>query len=162
MVTNYWIFNVKDDKNDRYHKKGIEIYRHRMKECFWGLRESTENGRIAANIGSLKRGDCVVFYLVGTEGHRFLGTCILDSGFEKLDQERSKIITHPEYLDWEQGVLLKDIDEWAKSLPIERLRGKVPFVPIEGNYGAYFQGSIKRIKHSGDYDTIIREHKLIL
>ena len=86
----------------------------------------------------------------------------MDSGFEKLECERSKKITHPEYLDWEQGVSLKDVDEWAKSLPIERLRGKVRFVPSEDNYGSYFQGSVKRIKYSGDYDTILREHKLML
>jgi hypothetical protein len=73
------IFNVKDDRNEKYSKKGIEIYEHRMHESFWGLRETTSDGRKAANIANLSEGDNVVFYLMGKEGRRFLGTCQLAS-----------------------------------------------------------------------------------
>lgn len=159
-MSNYWIFNVKDDQNEKYQKKGIAIYNHRMHENFWGLREYISNGRKAANIDSLKDGDNVVFYLIGNEGHRFLGTCILASSFKNLTKEEIAKLTHEEYLDWNQGVFLRDVDQWNKTLPIERLRGKVPFVPVDQNYGSYFQGSVKRISKL-DYDTIVQEHEIM-
>ena len=69
-MVNYWIFNVKDDKSDKYNRKGTEIYNHRMtKDKFWGLQERTVNGRKTANIDYLEKEDIVLFYLVGTEGH---------------------------------------------------------------------------------------------
>jgi len=131
-----------------------------MAENFWEIRERTADGKRTANITYLKKGDIAVVYLVGMEGHCFLGTCVLDSGFRRLDREEAKKITHEEYLDWKRGVFFKDIDKWDKPLPIECLRGKVSFIPINGNYGSYLQGSVKRISKP-DYDTIVREHELI-
>lgn len=160
MEKNYWIFNVKDAKNDKYTKTGLQIYDHRMPENFWGIRECTADGKITGNITYLKEGDIVVFYLVGMNGHCFLGTCVLASGFRRLGREEAKKIIHEEYLDWEQGVSLKRVDKWDKPLPIKCLRGKVSFVPIDGKYGLYLQGSVKKISKP-DYDTIVREHELI-
>lgn len=150
-MTNYWIFKVKDDTNGKYTRKGIDIYKHRMKDKAWGLEECSEKGRRTANIGSLESGDRVLFYLCGKDGHCFLGTCSLNSRFKK------GMPFHEEYLDWKQGVLLTEIREWTRSLPIERLRGRVRFIPIGENYGSYIQGSITAISHE-DYETVIREH----
>ena len=102
----------------------------------------------------------VLFYLAGKDGHCFLGTCVLASGFTKLRRELVDRLTHKKFLDWAEGVNLKkeSIEKWAHSLSIERLRGKVSFLPIGENYGSYLQGSVKSI-FKRDFDTVIREHK---
>jgi hypothetical protein len=162
VVTDYWIFKVQTEEGGLYRRHGFDLFMHRTKEGFWGIREYNEKGRLEANIGNLKKGDHVVFYLVGVGGSRFVGTCVLDSGFERLDPERAKLIVHPEYLDFETGVFLKAVERWAKPLPIENLRGKDSFVAGGGKFGSHFQGSIKKIKHKGEYNTIIREHELMV
>jgi hypothetical protein len=161
-LSNYWIFKVKDDKNSKYSLTGKEIYDHRMKnDYFWGLKEFTKEGKKTRNVAHLRAGDFVLCYLVG--GYCFLGECILSSGFRSLTPEESKKITHPEFLDLEQGVFLnkESIDPWSKTLPIKSLTGKVHFAPIGKNYGSYIQGSITRIKNKQDYDAVIHEHELM-
>jgi hypothetical protein len=156
-----WIFNVKDDQNARYRRKGIEIYRHRMLESFWGLREYNSDGRKAANIRSLKIDDKVVFYLIGEFGKQFLGTAKIASQFVTLEKNEIDKLSHEEFLDWNQGVYLNDIVSWNKTLPIERLRGKVTFVPSDTNYGSFFQGSIKGISRT-DFGEIENEHQTMV
>ncbi len=162
MVAEYWIFKVKTEEGGLYRRTGQDIFNHRTKELFWGIREYDEKGRQEANAKDLKKGDRAVFYLVGKGGSTYLGTCVLDSGFEKLDAEKSKEIVHREFLDCETGVFLKEVDRWAKPLPMECLRGKDSFVAGGGKFGSYFQGSIKKIKRKEEYDTIIREHELMV
>ena len=162
MAADYWIFKVKTEEGGLWRRTGQEIFNHRTKELFWGIREYSENGRLEANVKNLKKGDYAVFYLVGKGGSSFLGTCVLDSGFERLDPERAKEAVHREFLDCETGVMLKEVNKWAKPLPMECLRGKDSFVRRGGKFGSYFQGSIKRIKHKEEYYTIIREHELMV
>jgi hypothetical protein len=152
-MANYWIFKVKDDTNGKYTRTGLEIYKHRMREKVWGIREHTESGKKTANVVHLEKGDKVLFYLCGRDGHCFLGTGVLETGFRPLIE----IVIHEEYLDWKQGVSLKSVNPWDNSLPIESLRGKVHFVPEGENYGSYIQGSITRISEK-DYNTVISEH----
>lgn len=156
----YWIFNVKDDENGEYSRTGTEIYSHRMQDCFWGLREFTESRRRTANVAALNEGDVVLFYLVGKDGHCFLGTCILASGFTKLRRELIDSLTHKKFLDLDEGVHLKkeSIEKWTNPLSIERLRGKVSFLPIGENYGSYLQGSVKSMRKQ-DFGTIMCEHQ---
>ncbi len=162
MVINYWIFKVKDEVGGIFGRRGFAIFEHRTREGFWALKEYDEKGHLDPNVGLLKKGDHVVFYLVGQGGSRFVGTCVLDSGFEKLDNEKAEQIVHRDYLDWDQGVFLKDVHKWVKPLPMECLRGKESFVPNGGKFGAYFQGSIKKIKTKQEFDTILREHELMV
>ena len=129
-MVDYWIFNVKDDKNDKYRRNGKEIYNHRMQEKFWGVQEHNSDGRNAANVCSLKIDDKVVYYLIGETGKQFLGTAVLASSFKTLEKDEIKKLTHGEYVDWNQGVHLKDVQKWNKTLPIERLRGKVRLCSI--------------------------------
>jgi hypothetical protein len=159
-MPNYWIFNVRDDENAQYSRSGTEIYNHRMQDCFWGLHEFTESGRRTANVAALNEGDVVLFYLAGKDGHCFLGTCVLASGFTKLRKEPVNSLTHKKFLDWDEGVHLKreGIEKWTNSLSIELLRGKVSFLPIGENYGSYLQGSVKSIRKQ-DFDTVMREHQ---
>ena len=133
-----------------------------MQDCFWGIKERSESGRLEAYVGELKKDDRVVFYLVGAKGSSFLGTCVLDSGFERLDPEIAKKIMHRDFLDWNEGVFLREIDKWAKPLPIENLREKGPFATGGGKFGPFFQGTIKKIKRKAEYDTIIHEHELVV
>ena len=160
-MVDYWIFNVKDDKNEKYRNNGREIYNHRMLEGFWGIQEYNSDGRKAANVNSLKLGDKVVYYLIGESGKQFLGTAVLASSFKILEKDEVKKLSHEEYLDWNQGVHLTDIKIWNKTLPIERLRGKASFVPVEGNYGSFLQGSIKKILKP-DFEAIESEHDLLI
>ena len=160
LVTDYWIFKVKTEEGGLYRRTGLDLFQHRTREGFWGIMECNEKGHLEANLENLKKDDCVLFYLVGVNGSSFLGSCVLASGFERLDPERAKQIVHHEYLDGDQGVFLKEVEKWAKPLPIECLRGKDSFVGGGGKFGSYFQGSIKKIKHKEEYDTIIREHEL--
>jgi len=159
-LPNCWIFNVKDDENSKYGRTGNAIYNHRMQDCFWGLREVTEKGKRTANVACLKAGDRVLFYLVGKDGHCFLGTCVLASCFRKLEEKETGKF-HREWLDWKEGVDLKreSIDEWREPLIIHRLCGKVSFVPIGENYGSHLQGSVKKID-CNEYDIVVREHKM--
>lgn len=153
ILPNYWIFKVKDDSDGKHSRTGIEIYKHRMHESVWGIREHTENGKKTANVDNLRKGDRVLFYLCGAEGHCFPGTGVLESGFRNLIE----IIVHEEYLDWKEGVSLKNANVWVEPLQIERLRGKVHFVPVGENYGSYIQGSITRVSEK-DYNTVLHEH----
>lgn len=161
MAINYWIFKVKTEEGGLYRRTGQDIFNHRTKELFWGIREYDEKGRQETNAKNLKKGDRTVFYLVGKGGSGYLGTCVLDSDFVKLDAEKAKEIIHREFVDCETGVFLKEVDRWTKPLPIECLRGKDSFVEGSGKFGSYFQGSIKKIKRKQEYDTIIREHELM-
>jgi len=162
LVVEYWIFKVKTEEGGLWRRTGQDIFNHRTKELFWGIREYGENERLEANVRNLKKGDRAVFYLVGKGGSSFLGTCVLDSGFERLNPEKAKEIVHREFLDCETSVFLKAVDRWAKPLPMECLRGKDSFVAGGGKFGSYFQGSIKKIKHKEEYDTIIHEHELMI
>ena len=161
LAANYWIFKVQTEEGGLYRRRGFDLFVHRVKEGFWGLRKYNEKGHLEANIENLKKSDCVVFYLVGAGGGRFIGNCVLDSDFERLDPERAKLIVHSDYLDCETGVFLKDVERWAKPLPLENLRGKNSFVAGGGKFGSHFQGSIKKIKRK-EFDTIIREHELMV
>jgi hypothetical protein len=160
LSIDYWIFKVKDEVGGLYGRRGFAIYDHRMRDGFWALREENEKGRLEANISLLKKGDYALFYLVGLGGSRFLGTAILDSGFEQLDAETAKNIVHREYLDWDQGVFLKDINKWVNPLPMEALRGKESFVADGGKISPFFQGAIKKISIQ-EYYIILREHELV-
>lgn len=161
MVHDYWVFKVKDEVGGIYGRRGYIIFEHRIKEQFWGIKERDENGRAQPNLDLLKKDDYVVFYLVGKSAGRFVGTCRLDSGYEQLTEEQRMKIFHGEYLDYDRGVFLRDVDKWAKSLPVESLRGKESFVAAGGKLGAYFQGSIKKLKSGEAYHIILREHELV-
>jgi hypothetical protein len=161
ILANYWIFKVKEETGGIYRIPGIDLYRHRMQDGFWGIREHTPDGRQEAHLEELKKDDCVLFYLVGAKGNSFLGTATLDSDYTKLDDEAAKEIFHSDFLDNYQGVFLRDIDKWGKPLPMEAFRGKDSFVPGGGKVGAFFKGYIKKIKHKEEFDMVIREHELL-
>jgi hypothetical protein len=156
LTTNYWIFKVKDELGGLFARSGLEIFAHRTQDDFWGINRLTEKGKANTNVDLLRKGDHVIFYLVGKHGSRFLGTCLLDSGFEQLNEEDAKKVFHREYLDLKEGVFLKKVDKWTKALSLEYLKEKGL-----GSFGKYFQGNIKKIKRKEDFDAIIREHKLM-
>ena len=161
MLTDYWIFKVKDEVSGIFGRRGYNIFEHRIKERFWGLREFDAKGRKDPNLGLLKKGDCVVFYSVAKNGSCFVGNGVLDSGYVQLNEEQTKYLVHSEYIDTDKGVFLKEAKKWLKPLPIENLRGKESFAAMGGKLGAFFQGSIKKMKRREEYDVIIREHELI-
>jgi len=148
-MINYWIFTVKNDKIGTMKKKGIEIYRQRMHDSFWGLGEKTAN-RIY-----LEPGDKVVFYLAGTDGHKFLGTCILDSEYYELSEEEKRKLWHGPFFRSAHGVRLKGVRIWESPKPIGPLIGKLRFIENPGVWGTYLQGSIRRIPED-DYSSIVQ------
>jgi hypothetical protein len=147
-LSNHWIFKVNDDSEGKISLEGIKIYNHRMSDRAWGIKEYTKAGRKAANVSHLKTGDRVIFYLCGNDGHCFLGTAILKTGFPLVE-----LVVHKEFLDWKWGVELTDFTPLARQVKIEELRGKVHFVPEGENYGSYIQGAITRIAEE-DYNLI--------
>lgn len=160
MSTNYWIFKVEDEENAKYRRRGIDLYQHRISESFWSIQEITETGKMTPHINELKDGDQVLFYQVNHLGSRFLGTCVLASGYTKLDEETSKKLLHPEFIDLNQGVFLRDIHKWNKPLPAEQLKGKDSFFRGGKNFGSFFKGNIKQIRTREEYEAIISEHNL--
>lgn len=161
MVGNYWIFKVKDETGGLYGRRGNVIFEHRTEEGFWAIRERSENGKQESNVALLQKGDYALFYLVRKEGSIFVGTCVLVSGFTQLSEEQAKTLVHKEYIDWHQGVFIKDVDKWVKPLSIGYLRGKESLAQGGVNVGSHFQGSIKKISRN-DYNAILHEHELVL
>jgi hypothetical protein len=159
MVANYWIFKVKDEVGGLFGRRGYVIFNHRTNEGFWAIRERTANGKLEARAFQLRKGDYALFYLVDKDSNRFVGTCILDSGFMELSEEQAKNLVHREFIDWNQGVFIKDVDTWAKSLPIKYLREKEASGQRAAKVGTHFQGSIKKINRQ-DYAAILHEHEL--
>ena len=160
-MTNYWIFKVKDEEGGLYGRKAMDIFLHRTKEGFWGIRELDENGKHETNASLLKKGDSALFYLVSKSSSRFIGSCVLDSDFLKLDAEQAKNIIHREFIDPDQGVFIKNVDRWAKTLSVDSLRDGSPSANRSSKFGSFFQGSIKKIKNTNDYQAIINAHKQV-
>ena len=148
-LTNYWIFKANDDSDGEHTLTGLTIYRHRMEDKAWGIKEYKKNGQRASNVTKLGRGNKVVFYLCGSDGHCFLGRATLETGFPLTE-----LVVHKEYLDWKHGVKLTDIKQWVKPVQIKPLEGRLSFFAEgETNWGAHLQGAITRITES-DYKTI--------
>jgi hypothetical protein len=160
MVTNYWIFKVKDEAGGLFGRMGYVIFDHRTSEGFWAIRERTVNGKPEAKVTQLQKGDYALFYLVDKEGGRFVGTCNLDSGFIQLSEEQAKKIVHREFIDWDKGVFIKDVEKWTKFLPIKVLREMESFGQRDAKVGTHFQGIIKKIDPK-TYRAIIQEHELV-
>ena len=140
---------MNDDSNGKITLTGITIYRHRMEDGAWGIKEYKKNGHRASNVVHLARSDKVVFYLCGNDGHCFLGTATLEPGFPLVE-----LVVHKDYLDWSHGVKLKDIEQWASPVQIKALEGRVSFFAEgEKNWGSHLQGAITKIPES-DYRTI--------
>jgi hypothetical protein len=149
------MFKIQDHFRVNRFLTGKQVFYHRMDDKAWSLNEFQENGRMTANTKHLDKEDKVVFYLCGDdEGHCLLGDAVLDSKFGVS----LKSVFHEEYMDLLKGVKLKKVNPWKKEMPIEKLRGKVRFVPVGKNYGSYIQGSITSISKD-DYQTIMRMHE---
>ena len=160
MDTSYWIFKVQDEVGGLFGRRAFAIFDHRAGERFWGIREYNQKGKLEAHVNELKEGDHVIFYLVEKGKSRFVGTSVLASGYQMLDEEKEKELVHSDFIDHNQGVFLKDVEKWAKPLPADSIKDNPSFAHSGGNLGAFFQGSIKIIKRAEDYNAIIREHKL--
>lgn len=152
-MPNHWLFTVKDAKIGTMKKKGIEIYRQRMADRFWGLGERVSNRYY------LEPGDKVVFYLAGIDGHKLLGTCILDSGYYALSEEDKQNLWHGPFFRSAHGVWLKEVRAWKSPKSIHSLIRKLQFIEDPFVWGTYLQGSIRRISDD-DYNTIVQPEEL--
>ena len=152
-----------DEVGGLYGRRGFAIFEHRIKECFWGLREQDSKGKVQPNLDSLKKDDAIIFYLVakGKGGSRFVGTALLDSGYQEVPQEKIQYIVHSEYLDYGKGVFLKEVNKWTKPLPIEGLSGKESVMASGVKLTAYFQGNLKKVSKR-EFDLIVREHEFVV
>ncbi len=121
-----------------------------MSDKSWGIKERIKNGRLAPNVIHLEIGDEVIFYLCGEEGHCFIGTAQLKTGYPFVE-----LVVHEEHLDWKYGVKLANIQLWRQHVPIETFRGVVSFVPEGKNYGSYIQGAITRMSDT-EFNAITR------
>jgi hypothetical protein len=121
--------------------------------------EYAANGKLEAKASQLQKGDYALFYLVDKDSGRFVGNCVLDSGFVQLSEEQAKSLVHREFIDWNQGVFIKNVDKWTVPLPIKYFREKESLGQKTVKVGTHFQGSIKKIDRK-DYVAILREHEL--
>jgi len=155
---NYWVFSVSDGKTETERISGIDVYKQRMSDAFWGLKERTVDGKRTANIGKLEEGDQVVFYLAGRSGQRFLGTCSLASGSRKLRESERKKFTHGTFFQSNHGVKLANIKIWNTPTPIRSLIETLDFIRNPEVWRCYLQGSIRAISER-DYEIIISTHE---
>ena len=145
---NYWIFVVKDNKKGTEKKEGIEIYRQRMTDAFWGI------GEKSSNRDYLEPGGLVVFYLAGRKGHAFIGTCTLASSYYELGKEERKRLLHGPFFQSDHGVRLAEIDVWKTPVSIHPLIKRLPLIKDPKIWGTYLQGSIRRISET-DFNIIV-------
>jgi len=145
-VSLYWIFKVKEHTDVKH------IFEQKKGEKEWGLEEFKDGGkRRTANIKHLNKGDKVVFYLCGDEGYCIVGNAVVGTSYGILKSVVNKKV------NLRKGIKFQMVNPWAKKLPIERLRGKVHFVPVGENFGSYIQGSVTSLSKD-DYETIMQEH----
>jgi len=144
----YWIFTVVDRRIGKEKKKGIEIYRQRMSDSFWGIEEKAQNRMW------IREGDHVVFYLGRSDGKKFLGTCTLASNYCELNENERRRLHHGPFFQSTHGVKLKGIDVWEKQIPIDSLVQKLGFISNKTYWQSHLQGSIREIFES-DYLIIL-------
>jgi hypothetical protein len=158
-MVNYWIFKVKDEMGGLYGRRGWAIFDHRSKEGFWSIKERSE-GKPEPNTEQLQKGDKAIFYLIGKgkDESKFIADATIDSTFTQLDEAQTKQLVHPDFIDTDQGVFIKDVHKWGKSLPIGVLKGKDGLVHQTVNVGSHFQGRLKKIEKA-DYEAIMHEHE---
>ena len=127
LSSNYWIFIVTD--KPEFKLSANEIYQTRMNDGFWGLNERTSYRK------QLKKGDEVIF-CYGTK--KFLGTAKLATDCFELNEEQKVKFSHGhDYYKHNYGVMLSDIEIWAKSKDVSQDIYQFP---------KYFQGAIKKIR----------------
>ncbi len=151
-MTSFWIFPVKDSTIGQERMTGVEIYEQRMKDRYWGIRESAQNRK------ELRKGDLVIFYLAGKGGQIFLGTCELDSEYHALKREERKKLVYGTFFTADHGVDLTNIEEWKTSVSIRPLLEILEFTKSLSSWWSYLQGSIRRICEE-DYFTIVSMHE---
>ena len=156
-MVKYWIFKVIEHKAGKDRLEGIDVYKQRMRQAFWGLKERRRDGRKVANITKLERGDYVVFYLAGSEDEQsFLGTAILDSSFYKLGQQEKEKLTRLPFFVATHGVKFMEIDAWDTPVSIRPLIENLQFITNKRNWGSHIQGSITPIPEE-DFNIIISQ-----
>lgn len=152
-MVHFWIFTVIDQRIGQEEKKGIEIYKKRMSDAFWGLSERTPNHKW------LKEDDYVIFYLGRSEGKKFLGTSVLSSGYYELDEKEKKKLHHGPFFQSNHGVKLKNIEVWDEPINIHSVAKRLKFIRNKQIWWTYLQGGIREISED-DYNVIVSEHEL--
>jgi predicted RNA-binding protein len=152
-MANCWIFTVKDDKIEQERIKGIEIYKRRMSDSFWGFSGKSRNR------SSLKKGDHVVFYLAGSGGQKFVGTCTLASDWYKLGVEDKSRLDHGTFFRADYGVNLANVKVWPSAADIRPLVSTLAFITNKDYWRSHLQGSIREISEK-DCKRIISANAL--
>ncbi|MCW4005566.1 MAG: EVE domain-containing protein [Candidatus Bathyarchaeota archaeon] len=159
-MSNYWIFKVTSETGGLFGRTAQELFDHRTKEEFWPIRELSEDGKRENKIDLLRKGDKAVFYAVGKNSGRFVGTCVLASDYTRLTEEQAAQVVHKEYIDSEQGVFIEKVDRWAKPLPADYLRRKEILAQKGTAISVRFRGYIKKLKRPEEYYALLQEHEL--
>ncbi len=152
---NYWIFVVKEQKEDGKILSAREIFVQRMKDHFWGIGEKTPNRK------NLTEGDKAVYY-IGSPEMVFAGTATLASSCFELNDSQKKEYGHgkrsfmPDY-----GVRLEEIDVWQNPKSVKDLVPHLEFIENKEFWGTYFQGGVRPIPGE-DFKIIIGERETSL
>lgn len=152
---NYWIFTVKQRKNDNNLVEAETILKQRLSDKFWGLGEKTPNRR------ALKKGDQIVFY-VGMPQMTFSAIATLDSDSFQLTQKQNQEYSHGMVLyENDYGVKLDNIQLLEPPRFVKDILGSIKFIENKENWGAYFQGGVRQLSED-DYRVIISGKKAIV
>jgi len=114
------------------------VFEKRISEEKWPIFKDTRNKM------KLKKGDRIVFYKAGKDGHKFIGTARLGS----------EII--PDNMDF--FVILEDIQIWKKPVEVPDILNELQFIVNKTNWGMYLQGGVSHLPDV-DYKLIVSQPK---
>ena len=151
----YFLFLVKDHRDQGKVIKAEEVLENRVKYRFWSF------SKRAGNLKSLKRGDQILFYLAGRQGRRIVGRGVVASNpYPMSDLERDLALGSPSK-KYDYVVDLMDVELWPVAVDFEKVYEHLSFIRDKGKPYLYLQGSIKRLSEE-DFNLICNTAKLLM
>ena len=120
---NSYIFTINNTQKE---------FENRLAKKRWPVYEKT------MYVDKLKKKDKILFYLAGTEMHKFAGSAV--AGLLSEDKKG-------------RFVKIDSIQIWKKPVEIKKIMGNLEIIKNPKYYGAYLAGGIKRLSEA-DYNFI--------
>ena len=137
--TDYWIVIAKDGEFHGKERTALEIITQRIGDLFFGVIEDSNN------LGRVAPGDKVIFYAAGK--CKFVGNATVEhvhadpkAGLPSHLQDRAKALAAG------TGIYFRSATMWDLFIDTRKVVEHLAFVPNKENWGASFQGTIRRIE----------------
>lgn len=145
---NYWVVIVKDHEVHGEPKKALEIITTRINDLYFGVAEGSHNLRRVAPH------DKVIFYTAGL--YKFVGNATIDFAHADLsDPLPTHLRERAQNLDAGTGLYFRSATLWTSFIDTPKVVEYLDFVTNKENWGASFQGTIRRIEPQ-DYDFLMQ------